>query len=271
MFPVIHILALSLSSSNAASTGKVFLWPSEFTFSAYKYIMKRMDFWISFVVSIKRVILGLAVNMAITVITAYPLSKNSSAFRSRSVYVWYFFITTLIGGGLVPTYMLIKQLGMIDSIWSLVLPGAVPVFNIILMLNFFRQLPKELEEAAFIDGAGHWTILWKIYIPTSAPSIATIALFCIVGHWNSWFDGIIYMNHPENYPLQSYLRSVVVTRDIDALSSITNQVGAAEMKAVSEKTSKAAQIFIGALPIIAVYPFLQKYFTKGIVLGSVKG
>lgn len=153
---------------------------------------------------------------------------------------------------------------MLDTIWALTLPNAVMVFNIVLMLNFFRNLPKELEEAAFMDGAGHWSILIKIYLPLSMPSIATILLFTIVYQWNEWFYGIIFMNRPENYPLASYLQTVLIRSDMIQDAALN------EMAALNDRTAKAAQIFLGALPVLAVYPFLQKYFAKGITLGSVK-
>jgi putative aldouronate transport system permease protein len=154
-----------------------------------------------------------------------------------------------------------------DSIWALLIPSAVPVFNVILLQNFFKTIPAEIEESAYIDGAGHWVNLIFMYLPLSTPALATLSLFVVVGHWNAWFDGLIFMNRPENYPLQSYLQTVVVQRDLKAISikDISDIIG------VSERNSKAAQIFIAMMPILLVYPFLQRYFTKGIVLGSVKG
>ncbi len=163
--------------------------------------------------------------------------------------------------------MVIRQLELLDSIWALVLPAGVPVFNVVLMLNFFRQLPKELEEAAFMDGAGHWTTLWKIYLPAALPALATVSLFAVVWHWNSWFDGLILMNRPEHYPLQSYLQTVIMQRDMTFIQHLSR----AELAIVSDRTIKSAQILIATLPIVFVYPFLQRFFVKGIVLGSVKG
>jgi putative aldouronate transport system permease protein len=171
-----------------------------------------------------------------------------------------------MSSGLIPWYIAIKNIGLIDSIWALVLPGAVNVFNVVLLLNFFRNLPKELEEAAFIDGAGHWRSLWNIYVPLSAPSLATLTLFTVVWHWNAWFDGLILMNSPDHYPLQSYLRTVVI--DMDSMFRSTQDL--TDLAEISDRTSKAAQIFLGTLPILLVYPFLQRYFIKGITLGSVK-
>ena len=163
--------------------------------------------------------------------------------------------------------MLVYSIGLIDNLWVLILPGAVPVFNVILLLNFFRNLPKELEEAALVDGAGHFRILWQIFVPISKAALATLVLFSAVGHWNSWFDGMIYMNRPEHYPLQTYLQSVIVMRDLSLLSNEEWK----NLQLISDRTVKSAQIFMGAIPILAIYPFLQRYFVKGIVLGSVKG
>lgn len=267
ILPIVHILALSFSSNAAASAGYVRLWPVQPNFNSYDYVFKRAQFWRSFVISIERVGLGVFINMLLTILVAYPLSKESHRFKARTTYVWIFFFTSLFSGGLIPGYMLVYSLKLIDSIWVLVLPGAVPVFNVILLLNFFRQLPIELEEAATIDGASHWRILWRIYVPTSTPALATLVLFAAVAHWNSWFDGMIFMNRPEHYPLQTYLQSVIVMRD---LSLVGNEAWK-DMMQISDRTVKAAQIFMGALPILMVYPFLQRYFVKGIVLGSVKG
>ncbi|RAP74582.1 carbohydrate ABC transporter permease [Paenibacillus montanisoli] len=266
ILPIIHVLAISFSSSAAAQAGYVKLWPVEFTMSSYDYVMKKPAFFKSILVTLKRVGIGVPFNMLLTVLIAYPLAKEAKKFAFRTVYAWVFVVTILFSGGLIPLYMTIKYTGIMDSVWAMVLPGAVPVFNVILLLNFFRGLPKELEEAAFIDGAGHWTTLWKVFIPLSLPALATITLFATVNHWNSWFDGLIFMNSPDHYPLQSYLQTVVINRDLTLMSS-------ADMKSLTEvndRTAKAAQIFLGALPILLVYPFLQRFFMKGIVLGSVK-
>ncbi|MEF3307019.1 carbohydrate ABC transporter permease [Paenibacillus sp. GYB003] len=267
LFPLVHVLAVSFSSSSAAEAGRVGLLPVEFTTKAYEFVLGKEAFLASFVVSLKRLALGTIVNMTLCVVLAYPLSKEVRDFKMRTVYVWYFFITAIFGGGLVPTYMTVKNTGLMDTIWALVLPGAVPVFNVILVLNFFRSLPRELEEAAFIDGAGHLRTLWNVYIPLSKPVLATVLLFTMVGHWNAWFDGLIYMNDPANYPLQSYLQTVIIQQDFSAMSDSDVEL----MRQLSNQTVKAAQIFLGAMPIIIVYPFLQKFFVKGIVLGSVKG
>jgi putative aldouronate transport system permease protein len=166
---------------------------------------------------------------------------------------------------LVPGYILITDLHLINTIWALVLPSALSVYNMILLMNFFRTIPAELEEAALIDGAGLFRILFSIHLPVSMPALATITLFTLVGHWNSWFDGLIYMMDTKKYPLATFLQTVVVQQDFSKMS-----INPKDMENLSQRTVKAAQIFIGALPILIIYPFLQKYFVKGIVLGAVK-
>lgn len=267
LFPLINVLATSLSSSVAVSSGQVKLWPVGFNTIAYEWLLKNSQFWTSMSVSIERIVLGGTINMLLSVMVAYPLSKDSHKFPSRTAYAWYFLFTILFSGGLVPFFLVVKYTGLMDSIWSLIIPGAVPVFNIILLLNFFRQLPKEMEEAAFLDGAGHWSTLWNIYIPTSLPALATIGMFTLVGHWNEWFSAIIFMKRVEHYPLQTYLQSVLVQSNF----KVNNQGDLDILNKLSNKTISSAQIFIGMIPILVVYPFLQKYFAKGIVLGSVKG
>lgn len=266
LFPIVHVLAVSFSSSSAASAGLVRFWPVDFTLDSYRFVLNKPEFLRSFWITLQRVALGTVLNMILTMIVAYPLSRDHRLFRWRTFYAWVFVFTILFNGGLVPWYITIKELGMLDTIWALTIPGALPVFNVILLLNFYRTLPKELAESSFIDGAGHWTTLWKIYVPLSLPSLATITLFATVGHWNSWFDGLVLMNSPDHYPLQSYLQTVVINRDLKLVS--TNDLE--QLAAVSDRTAKAAQIFLGALPILLVYPLLQKYFMKGMVMGSVK-
>ncbi len=265
ILPFIHVLAFSLSSPAKANAGLVTLWPLEFNLDGYRYIMKEPKFIASFWVSIQRTVLGLSLGCLITVITAYPLSKETRSFRTRTLYVWFFVITMLFSGGLVPTYIIVKTYGLIDSLGALILPAALNVFFVTLMLNFFRGLPVELEESAVVDGAGQWRILFRIYLPLSLPSLATIALFTIVFHWNSWFDGLIYMNKSSHYPLQTYLQTIVTNTDMSRVANI------GEILAVSSRTIKTAQLFVGMLPVIIVYPFLQRYFVKGMVIGSVKG
>lgn len=266
LMPILHILAISFSSGSAAAAGKVALWPVEFTTAAYDNVFGKPEYVRAFGISIQRVVAGTVLSMLLTIITAYPLSKDRNTFRLRTVYAWIFVFTILFNGGLIPTYLTIKSLGLIDTLGALVLPMAINVFNVILLLNFYRNLPRELEDASRIDGAGHFATLWKIYVPLSLPALATTGLFTMVGHWNSWFDGMLYMNHPENYPLQTFLQTVIIKMDFRFLKSENVEL----MLQLSDRTSRAAQIFVAAFPILIVYPFLQRFFIKGIVMGSVK-
>lgn len=268
IIPFVHLLSISFSSNTAAMAGEVKLWPVGFSWDAYVYLGEKVEFFRSLGVSVKRVVLGSVVNLFLVFITAFPLSKSNDQFKFRTVYVWIFAITMFFGGGLIPTYIVVKNTGLIDSIWALILPGALNVWNMVLMLNFFRSIPRELDEAATIDGAGHWRVLWQIYLPISLPSIATIGLFTIVGHWNAWFDGILYLNSPEHYPLQTYLSTLIMSINAQMSSMSIEQLKV--MENLSEKTIRTAQIFMGALPIMVVYPFLQRYFVKGMTVGSVK-
>ncbi|QGQ96074.1 carbohydrate ABC transporter permease [Paenibacillus psychroresistens] len=267
LFPIIHMLAMSLSSNAAVSAGWVSIWPREFTLNSYEYIMKNANFAHSFVNSLKRVFLGSIIGMFLIILAAYPLSKSNYKFRFRSIYAWFFVITMIFNGGLIPTFMVVKATGLMDGIWALILPSAVNVFNIVLMLNFFRTVPGELEESAQMDGAGNWRTLWSIYLPISKPSLATILLFTIIFHWNAWFDGLIYMNSLSNYPLQTYLQTVIVSKSIENLNTSDLTL----MSSISDRTIMAAQMFISMVPIFCVYPFLQKYFVTGLTLGSIKG
>ncbi|WNS43632.1 carbohydrate ABC transporter permease [Paenibacillus sp. MMS20-IR301] len=268
-FPIINVLAISFSSSEAVSAGRVTFWPVEFTFSSYRYMLENNQFIRSFGTSLLRVVLGVSVNLIFTVLVAYPLSKEAAVFRSRTVYAWIFVFTMLFSGGLIPGYLVVKEMHLLDSIWALIIPGAVPIFNVLLMLNFFRGLPKELEEAAWMDGAGHLRTLWSVYLPVSMPSIATVTLFALVGHWNAWFDGMIYMRSPEHYPLATYLQSIL--QQVTASMENVTLEEASLLNLVSDRTTQAAQIFLSILPIMAIYPFLQRYFVHGLVVGSVKG
>lgn len=265
--PILNTLAVSLSNSAEVAAGHVTFLPVKLTLDAYEFILTRADFFLSLIITLQRLALGTVLNMLITIFCAYPLSREKHQFGCRTVYVWIFVFTMLFGGGVVPVYLTVKQAGLLGSVWSLVLPGCVPVYNILLLLNTFRSLPKELEESFSMDGAGPLRTLWQLLVPLSLPCLATILLFTMVGHWNSWFDGMLYMNSPERYPLATYLRSIIISFDFTKVTSEDAYL----LARVSTRTSKCAQIIVSMIPIMAVYPFLQKYFVKGIVLGSVKG
>lgn len=270
LLPILNVLALSFSSSTAAAAGRVKLWPVDFTLYSYEYALTKPQFLHSFWISVQRVVLGLVINMVCTILAAYPLSKSRRELAGRNVYAWFFFFTMIFSGGLIPWYTVVKQTGLMNTLWGVIIPGAVPVYNVIILLNFFRQLPRELSEAAYVDGASEMYILLKLYLPLSIPSLATLALFVAVGHWNSWFDGLILMQSPDNYPLQTYLRNLIAVKNMSTMTHMT-QTELQELSKISDRTLRAAQIFIAAVPILAVYPFVQKFFMKGLVMGSVKG
>ena len=261
LFPLLNMVAISFSDKAAASANMVGLVPVDFTTSAYKTLLGESHFWIS----IKRVFLGTIINMILTILLAYPLSKSKREFKGHDVYMYIVIFAMLFSGGMIPIYLTIKSYGLLNSIWALILPGAVPVFNVILLMNFFKGVPKSLEEAAAIDGASKLTILLKIYLPISMPALATIILFCIVNHWNDFFSGLVYMNKTSMYPLQTYIQQLSVD-----MSQITDPEQLKRFAQVSNKTLDAAKIVVSTIPLLIIYPFLQKYFVSGIVIGAVK-
>ncbi|OBZ13224.1 carbohydrate ABC transporter permease [Bacillus sp. FJAT-26390] len=265
--PMVNTIAISISSSTAVNAGEVYFIPVDINFSSYEKILNDTKFWKAFLVSVERVVLGVSLNMVLTILMAYPLSRSIKQFKSRNVYMWVIIFTMLFSGGIVPWFMVISNLGLINSIWALVLPGAVPVFNVILLMNFFKGIPKELEEAAFMDGAGPLKILFHIFLPVSLPSLATIALFSIVGHWNNFFDGIVLINDSNKIPLQTYLQQLSLTRD--QIQNLTVEQ-LKEFNKISNVTLNSAKILVSMIPILLIYPFLQRYLIHGIVLGSVK-
>jgi putative aldouronate transport system permease protein len=263
---MIHILAVAFSGKAAATANLINLWPVNFTADAFVETLTNRNFSHALAISVGRTLLGLAFFLFFTILTAYPLSKSEQDFKGKNIYLWFFVFTMFFSGGLVPTYILMTRLKLINSIFALVLPGALNVWSAILLINFFKGIPKELEESATIDGAGRFMTLLKIFLPLSLPSLATLSLFTMVGHWNSWFDGMIYNTKMENYPLATLLQIIVVQQDFSKITADPH-----DLADISNRTVKAAQIFIGAVPILLVYPFLQKYFVSGIVVGAVKG
>ena len=267
LLPIVHTLATSFSSRAAVISGRVGLLPVGFSTIAYERILDDSMFIQSFKNSVVRVILGGSINLVLTILTAYPLSRSRERFPQRNIYMWYIVFSMLFAGGIIPSYLLIKNLGLLDTIWVLVLPGALPIFNMLVLMNYFRGLPSEIEEAAVIDGASAWVMMVKIMVTLAIPSIATVTLFSIVNHWNAFFDGVIYINSGTKKPLQTYLQSLVIDQ-----SQFMNMT-AEERQRLEELTSKnfnAAKLLVSMIPILAVYPFLQRFFVTGLVLGSVK-
>ena len=263
--PLLHVLALSLSSKNAAVAGRVSFWPVEFTLASYEYLLNDSRFFQAFWISVKRVILGGGLNLICTVLMAYPLSLEKDEFPSRDRYMWCTIFCMLFGASLVPWYFVIKGTGLLNSIWALVIPSAVPVYNVILLMNFFRNQPKAIKESAKIDGINQIQMMSLICVPLAKPAIATVTLFSIVGHWNNFFDGMLLINTPSKVPLQTYIQSLVINMS-DTSKLSTEQL----INMMSQRTFNSAKIVIATVPILIIYPFMQKYFVTGITLGSVK-
>jgi len=269
LLPIIHIIAISLSNNAAVTANAVGIWPKGFNTASYAYLMRDIRFFKATSISIQRVLIGTLLNLTLILLTAYPLAQSDRDLRGRKLIAWYFVFTTLFSGGLIPTYLLIRDIGLMNKFAVLILPGAVPVFSVIMLMNYIKGLPKELFEACRIDGAGHLTCVSKIVVPLATPSLATLALFAIVGHWNEWFSATIYINDSADWPLQSLLRSLIAQSN--NISRLIEAGNFEEALLLSDRSIRTAQIVYTTLPILVTYPFLQKFFVKGIVVGSVKG
>ncbi len=266
LLPFLYMVAVSFSNKTFVDSGQVSFLPKGFNLYAYQYLLRNLSFWRAFGVTVLVTVLGTLLNLTMMTLTAFPLSRPDGRLKGRTLYAWYFFCTMLVGGGMIPSYVLKTSLGLRNNLLVLFLPSALPIFSTILMINFFRQVPIEMEESARMDGAGPLRTLISIYIPLSKPSMASMALFSMVRHWNEWFTGMIYMS-PKLQPLQTYLRTIIVQQDYSQLSAEESIM----LGSISDATLRAAQIIIATLPILCIYPFLQKYFVKGGTLGSVKG
>lgn len=265
LFPLLNTLAISFSNNSAVNANQVGILPVGFTLSSYKKLLEDNQFWRSAWISVLRVVLGTGLNMLMMILLAYPLSKSKNRFASRDIYLKLVIFAMLFNGGLIPGYIIVSKLHLLNTIWALVLPGAVPVFNVILLMNFMKGLPEALEEAAVIDGASEWTILTRVVLPISKPGLATVALFCIVGHWNDYFQGLIYMRTPSKYPLQTYIQQLTID-----VSQIADPQQLIYFMTISTRTLNAAKIVVATVPLLVIYPFLQRYFVTGIVIGAVK-
>jgi len=267
LLPLINMVAISFSDNAAASANLVGLVPVNFTLVSYNKLVGESQFIRSFIISVIRVVLGTSINILLILTMAYPLSKTRQEFKSHDIYMNLLIFAMLFSGGMIPLYLTVKNLRLSDSIWALILPGAVPIFSVILLMNFFRGVPKSLEEAALIDGAGVWTVLFRIFVPVSLPAIATVTLFAVVGHWNDYLSALIYIKNAEDYPLMTYIQQLSTAIDI---STETDPEKIEEYLKISSRTLNAAKIVVATVPILCIYPFLQKYFVSGIVIGSVK-
>ncbi|GMK42036.1 protein LplC [Paenibacillus sp. CCS19] len=266
ILPFLYVIAGSFASDAELTKRAVFLIPETFTLNAYKFIFSTDTIVKSIGVSIYVTTIGTLVNLAFTVTMAYALAKRG--LMGRNLVLNLVIFSMLFGGGMIPTYLVIRDLHLLDTYWALMLPGAINAFNLIIVKNFFQELPPELEEAARIDGCSEIGLLLRIVLPLSAPVLATFTLFYAVGHWNDFFSSLLYLNDPQKWPLQVLLRQIV----------LLSQAAAGDMNSMDpnfvkppEQSIKMAVIVVGTVPILLVYPFLQKHFAKGVLLGSVKG
>lgn len=271
LYPIIFIISASISSPKFVNSGEMWLIPKGLTFEGYKMVFQNPQIWIGYKNTLIYTFLGTAVNLLVTIPAAYALSRKD--FVGRGFIMGLLLVTMFISGGLIPSYLLIKSLGLIDTIWVMILPGAASVYNVIVCRTFFQStIPGELEESARMDGAGNFTLFLKIIVPLSAPIIAVMALFYGVGHWNSYFNALIYIRDQDLYPLQLVLRQILVLQEMSAeMTMDASTVEALQNKATIADTVKYAVIIIATLPLIVIYPFMQRFFVKGVMIGSVKG
>lgn len=267
LYPLWYTFCVSISHKAAANAGLVTIYPIGFSLASYKEIMGDHLFFNSFWISIQRTFFGTVLSMAVTVLMAYPLSRPNREYKWRNTYMWILVFCMLFSGGLIPWYIAIQKYHLLNTTLALVIGGGLPIFNVILVMNFFRNLPKDLHEAAIVDGAGPWAILLRIYVPCSVPVLAAVALFIGVYHWNEFFNGLVLMNKADKYPLQTYIQQMVV--NIPTGTSLTPEQYK-KLSELSNRTLNAAKVFIAMIPMLIVYPFLQRYFVTGITLGAVK-
>lgn len=268
LYPLFYVVSMSLVSEREwVAKGGFIFWPSEPTLLAYKRLFAARIFVDAMWISIFRTIVGTGLSLAAMTVTAYVVSRKQ--LPGRRVILFFVLLTILFSGGLIPTYLLVRDLHMLDSLWALVIPGLVDSWSVLVLKQFFESLPPELEDSAKIDGAGEATLMTRIIVPMCAPAMAAIGLFAAVGHWNSWFDAMIYINKSSLYPLQLLIRNLLVNPELGSQFNPTQVVDAASR--VSVESLKMATVVFGIVPILCVYPFLQKYFVKGMYLGAVKG
>lgn len=266
LFPFLDVVFNSLMSSKelVESAKSLLAIPKHPTLENYKYVLNGQRIFSAYGITIFRTVVGTFLNMVITVLTAYPLSKKF--LPGRSTFMQIFFFTMIFSGGMIPTYLVVKTFGLVDSIWALIIPSLLNVYNMIIMRTFFEGIPEELEDAARIDGCSEWGTLLKIVLPVSKPALASIGLFYAVWHWNSFFDVVLYITKRELWPLQTLLREVVLTMSMAELNA-----SMADLATPPSSSVIAATVMVSTVPILVVYPFLQKYFVKGVMIGAVKG
>lgn len=270
-YPLLYICFASISDPNYVHSGEMWLLPKDITFEGFKRIFASDDIWIGYRNTIFYTLLGTLINLAVTLPCAYALARQELV--GRGIIMGLLIFTMFFDGGLIPTYLLVRDLGMFNTIWAMVIPGAASVWNIIVTMTFFKvTIPRGLEEAAEVDGASVFRTFWQIVLPLSAPIIAVMALFYGVGHWNQYFSGLIYLTDRDLFPLQLILREILIEQEITAELMIQGT----NIQAIGEQARIAASIkyavmIVSAAPLLILYPFLQRFFIKGVMIGSVKG
>jgi putative aldouronate transport system permease protein len=267
LYPFWQVIVLSFSNSTEATTLGFHFWPEKWSLEAYKFLFSYDEIVRPYINSIVRTVSGTALEVLFTVLAAYPLAKKELPFRGSLT--TYFIIPMFFAGGLIPTYLLIRSLGLLDNFLVLIIPGAVAIFSIIIMRNYFMSLDSALEESALIDGAGYLTILFKIILPVSTPVLATVALWGAVSHWNAWFDAMIYIRDRDLTVIQVIMREMLTAVNQQYNDLVLNENAQLAQLSLSNVRSGISLLSIG--PIVLIYPWLQKYFIKGIMLGSLKG
>lgn len=268
LYPLYFVLIASFSDPNLIYSGEIWLFPKGLTLDGYERIFADSTIWIGYGNSLLYAVVGTAISVTITLMAAYPLARKD--LIGRGAIMWFFMFTMFFGGGLIPTYLLIKDLNMINTIWALVVPGAAGVFNIIIVRTFFQStIPDEMREAAFIDGCSNTRFFLSMVLPLSKPIIAVMVLYHVVGFWNGFFDAMIYLNEESKYPLQLVLRNILVQNQVNSNMMIDVESYAAKLRVT--ELIKYGVIIIASLPLLVLYPFLQRYFVKGAMIGSIKG
>jgi len=266
LFPLYFVVVMSITPyTEVLRNGGFVVWPSSVTLEAYKQILASARIPDALRITLIVTIVATAINLIVTTLLAYPLSKKSTPGRNGILLAIVF--TMLFNGGLIPTYMVIRELGLYNTIWAMIIPGTVSTFNFLIMKTYFEGLPQEVEEAARIDGCGELATLWRIVLPLSAPILATIGLFYGVGHWNEYFKGIMYVSDKDLAPIQVVLRNMIQTPSVSQELSLNSS----KLSQLPPETIKMATVTVAIMPIVLVYPFLQKYFTKGVMIGAIKG
>lgn len=263
LLPFLYVVAVSVTPESEVVRKGIVIIPESFTFLAYKEVFISHGIGQAYKITLFRTIVGTALNVLFTVLAAYPLSKKY--LPGRSTFLIFIVFTMMFSGGLIPTYLLIRSLGLLNSPWVLIIPHLISAFNLVIIKGFFEQLPAEIEESARVDGASELQALWRIILPLSMPVLATISLFYAVGHWNSYFDAIVYLNDANLMPLQVVLRNILLNIASESAESMANS------GTVSKFAVQMAAVVVTTVPILIVYPFMQKHFTKGVLMGSIKG